>query len=52
MKALQCGWVTTLFRDEVIQTHSFIQQYFEGLKGYSKRVSDVKDAYNWVILHV
>lgn len=46
-KALQNGWVTTLFRDEVIMTHAFVQQFFEGIKGYSKRVSDVKDAYNY-----
>lgn len=46
-KALQNGWVTTLFRDEVIMTHAFVQQFFEGIKGYSKRVADVKDAYNY-----
>jgi hypothetical protein len=48
-KALHCGWVTTLFRDEVLHTHSFVQQYFESHKGYNKRVSEVKDAYNWVL---
>ncbi|XP_074604970.1 nck associated protein 1 Hem isoform X2 [Brevipalpus obovatus] len=46
-KALQCGWVMTLFRDEVIHTHNFVQQFFETIK--SKRVSDVKDAYNHVL---
>jgi len=46
-KALQNGWVTTLFRDEVILTHTFVQNFFEGTKGHSKRVSDVKDAYNY-----
>ncbi|CAG2114634.1 unnamed protein product [Medioppia subpectinata] len=50
-KALHCGWVTTLFRDEVLHTHTFIQQYFESHKGYNKRVSEVKDAYNWVLQH-
>ncbi|RWS27679.1 membrane-associated protein Hem-like protein, partial [Leptotrombidium deliense] len=50
-KALQCGWVTTLFRDEVIYTHAFIQQFFESVKGYNKRVADVKDAYQWVLQH-
>ncbi|CAG2161911.1 unnamed protein product [Oppiella nova] len=50
-KALHCGWVTTLFRDEVLHTHAFIQQYFESHKGYNKRVSEVKDAYNWVLQH-
>lgn len=48
IKCLQCGWVTTVFRDEVIQTHAFAQQFFEGIKGYNKKVSDVKDAYNWI----
>lgn len=47
-KALQCGWVTTLFRDEVVHTHQFAQTFFESIKGYNKRVSDVKDAYNIV----
>lgn len=50
-KALQCGWVTTLFRDEVINTHSFVQQFFESVKGYNKKVSDVKEAYNYVVQH-
>lgn len=48
-KALQCGWVITLYRDEVIHTHAFVQHFFEGIKGYNKRVSDVKDAYNNVL---
>lgn len=47
-KALHCGWVTTLFRDEVIHTHQFAQTFFEGIKGYNKRVSDIKEAYNSV----
>ncbi|RWS03999.1 membrane-associated protein Hem-like protein [Dinothrombium tinctorium] len=50
-KALQCGWVTTLFRDEVIYTHSFVQQFFDSIKGYNKRVSDVKEAYQYVLQH-
>lgn len=37
----------TLYRDEVIHTHNFVQQFFEAIK--SKRVSDVKDAYNHVL---
>ena len=51
-KVLQCGWVTTLFRDEVIQTHSFAQTFFEGIKGYHKKVSDIKDAHNWVMTNI
>jgi membrane-associated protein hem, putative len=48
-KALHRGWVTTLFRDEVIHTHPFVQQFFEGIKGHNKRVSDAKEAYSFVL---
>lgn len=48
-KALHCGWVTTLFRDEVIQTHAFVQQFFDSFKGYTKRVNDVKEAHTWIL---
>lgn len=47
--ALKCGWVTTLFRDEILHTHQFVQQYFETHKGYNKRISEVKEAYNFVL---
>ncbi|GAB6026086.1 hypothetical protein CHUAL_012289 [Chamberlinius hualienensis] len=43
--ALQNGWVISLFRDEVLQVHSYIQSFFEGIKGYNKRVSEVKEYY-------
>ncbi|XP_076355229.1 nck associated protein 1 Hem isoform X2 [Tachypleus tridentatus] len=49
MKALHSGWVTTLFRDEVLHTHLYIQQFFETIKGYNKRVSEIKDAYNFAL---
>ncbi|KAG1685800.1 Membrane-associated protein Hem [Nymphon striatum] len=45
-QALQSGWVITLFRDEVLHIHSYIQSYFESIKGYNKRVSEVKDCCN------
>lgn len=51
VNALKCGWVTPLFRDEVLQTHQFVQQYFEMHKGDNKRISKVKDAYNYVLQH-
>lgn len=51
-KSLQCGWVTSIFRDEVIHTHAFAQSFFEGFKGYHKRVTDVKDAYNWIVSNI
>jgi NCK-associated protein 1 len=48
-KALQYGWVMTLYRDEVISTHNFVQTFFESIKGYGKRVNDVKESYTWAI---
>lgn len=46
ISALEGCWVVALFRDEVIYIHQYIQNTFEGMKGYSKRISEVKDAYN------
>eukprot|EP00094_Tigriopus_californicus_P005705 TCALIF_05499-PA protein Name:"Similar to Hem Membrane-associated protein Hem (Drosophila melanogaster)" AED:0.06 eAED:0.06 QI:71/0.83/0.85/1/0.83/0.85/7/245/1120 len=43
---LSSSWVMVLFRDEVIQVHEYIQQFFEGIKGYSKLISIVKECYN------
>ncbi|KAF8790133.1 Nck-associated protein 1 like protein [Argiope bruennichi] len=47
--ALHGGWVHTLFRDEVLQTHLYIQQFFESIKGYNKRVSEVKECFNYAV---
>lgn len=47
-KSLQCGWCISLFRDEVIYTHQFVQTFFESVKGQNKRISEVKEAYNIV----
>ncbi|KPM08243.1 hypothetical protein QR98_0067590 [Sarcoptes scabiei] len=49
ISALKYGWVIALFRDEVLHTHQFVQQYFETHKGYNKRISEVKEAFNHVI---
>lgn len=49
ISALESSWVLPLFRDEVIHIHSYIWQFFDGMKGYSKRVSEVKDCYNQAI---
>lgn len=46
-KALLRGWVMTLYRDEVLHVHSFVQQFFEAVK--SKRASEAKEAYNTVL---
>ncbi|VDP07691.1 unnamed protein product [Soboliphyme baturini] len=42
-QALESGLTMTLFRDEVIATHHFVQSVLETVKGYSKRVSEVKE---------
>lgn len=47
--ALESSWVLALFRDEVIYIHQYIQTFFEGMKGYSKRVSEVKECYNQAV---
>lgn len=44
--ALQSGWVMPLFRDEVIYFHSYIQTFFDNIKGYGKRVNEVKECFN------
>lgn len=49
ISALESSWVIPLFRDEVIYIHTYIQQFFDTLKGYSKRISEVKDCYNQAI---
>lgn len=46
ISALESSWVIALFRDEVIYIHQYIQNAFEGIKGYGKRISEVKDCYN------
>lgn len=43
--ALETNWSVALFRDETVPIHSFIQSFFDTLKGYSKRVSEVKEAH-------
>lgn len=46
ISALESSWLVALFRDEVIHIHQYIQNTFDGMKGYSKRISEVKDCYN------
>lgn len=49
LSALESSWVIALFRDEVIYIHAYIQGFFDTIKGYSKRISEVKDCYNQAI---
>lgn len=45
LSAIESNWSVSLFRDETIAIHSFIQSFFDTLKGYNKRISEVKEAY-------
>ena len=49
--ALQSGWIMTLFRDEVIYIHKEIQTFFGSIKGYGKKVKEVKDLYEHALQH-
>jgi len=49
LSALRSSWVVTLFRDEVLYTHAYIISFFDTIKGYNKRISEVKDAYNYAV---
>ncbi|KAK7078914.1 Nck-associated protein 1, partial [Halocaridina rubra] len=50
-QALQAGWAITLFRDEVLHPHSYIQAFLETKKELSKRTSDVKESYSQAVTH-
>ncbi|KAL0977917.1 hypothetical protein UPYG_G00163190 [Umbra pygmaea] len=41
--ALRSGLYVTIVRDEIINIHKVTEDYFDGLKGYSKRVADIKE---------
>lgn len=45
LAALESNWSIALFRDETVPIHSFVQSFFDTLKGYGKRVSEVKEAH-------
>lgn len=46
ISALEGSWVIALFRDEVIHIHQYILNTFDGMKGYGKRVNEVKECQN------
>lgn len=48
-KALKGSYVTTLCRDEIIFTHTFIISFFENIKNYSRRVNEVKELYQHAV---
>lgn len=49
LSALRSSWVITLFRDEALYIHQYVISFFDGIKGYGKRISEVKDALNYAI---
>ncbi|KAK2153078.1 hypothetical protein LSH36_308g01013 [Paralvinella palmiformis] len=48
-KSLQNNYITLLCRDEVLHTHLYIISFFETIKGYSKRVAEVKEWYQQTV---
>ncbi|XP_046731027.1 nck-associated protein 1-like [Silurus meridionalis] len=42
--ALRSGFYITLIRDEVINIHKVSEEHFDSIKGYSKRVADIKES--------
>ncbi|XP_060766353.1 nck-associated protein 1-like isoform X2 [Neoarius graeffei] len=41
--ALRSGFYITLIRDEVINVHKLSEEHFDSIKGYSKRLADIKE---------
>ncbi|XP_067880679.1 nck-associated protein 1-like [Heterodontus francisci] len=42
-QAMQCSLCIELFRDEVLFHHKMAEELFSSMKGYSKRIADVKE---------
>ncbi|XP_076252392.1 nck associated protein 1 Hem [Rhynchophorus ferrugineus] len=49
INALESFWVLPLFRDEVLYIHQYIWSFLDTLKGYGKRISEIKEAYQQAI---
>ncbi|XP_043108126.1 nck-associated protein 1-like isoform X2 [Puntigrus tetrazona] len=47
--ALRNGLYITVIRDEVLNMHKLSEEFFDGLKGYSKRIPDIKECKEYVI---
>ncbi|KAJ7999415.1 hypothetical protein DPEC_G00194200 [Dallia pectoralis] len=41
--ALRSGLCLTIVRDETVNIHKISEDYFDSLKGYSKRIADIKE---------
>nr|XP_043880478.1 nck-associated protein 1-like isoform X2 [Solea senegalensis] len=49
--ALRSGLNLTLIRDEVLNIHKVSEDLFDSIKGYSKRIADIKECREHVILN-
>uniref|UniRef100_A0A3Q3MCR6 NCK associated protein 1 like n=1 Tax=Mastacembelus armatus TaxID=205130 RepID=A0A3Q3MCR6_9TELE len=49
--ALRSGLYLTLTRDEVLNIHKVSEDLFDNIKGYSKRVADIKECRDHVLLN-
>lgn len=38
-----------IFRDDCVAIHHYLSTYFETIKGYGKRLAELKDFYNTAI---
>lgn len=47
--ALESSWVIPLFRDEVVHIHHYITSFFDTIKGYSKRITEVKECFTHAV---
>jgi len=46
---LQSNFCLTLFRDEVIMVHKSAEELFGSVKGYNKKVHEIKEARDWAV---
>ncbi|XP_030759273.1 membrane-associated protein Hem [Sitophilus oryzae] len=49
LNTLESFWVLPLFRDEVLYIHQYIWSFLDTLKGYGKRISEIKDVHQQAV---
>uniref|UniRef100_A0A672LSX4 Nck-associated protein 1-like n=1 Tax=Sinocyclocheilus grahami TaxID=75366 RepID=A0A672LSX4_SINGR len=49
--ALRNGLYLTVIRDEILNIHKLSEDFFDSLKGYSKRIPDIKECKEYVIIN-
>ncbi|XP_062827137.1 nck-associated protein 1-like isoform X1 [Anolis carolinensis] len=49
--ALRGSLYITLVRDEVLPVHKVIEEAFSGIKGYGKRIADIKECKEYAVTH-